>query len=96
MIRRLLMILSFFFALSLTAFSQNDTIMLENIEISASYINNKVQHKTMERKIDTAVIKRLKTVSLSQLLIQHSPVFIKTYGPGGTASASFRQDRKSW
>ena len=90
MIRRLLMILSFFFALSLTAFSQNDTIMLENIEISASYINNKVQHKTMERKIDTAVIKRLKTVSLSQLLIQHSPVFIKTYGPGGTASASFR------
>lgn len=90
MIRRLLMILSFFFALSLTAFSQNDTIMLENIEISASYINNKVQQKTMERKIDTAVIKRLKTVSLSQLLIQHSPVFIKTYGPGGTASASFR------
>lgn len=44
----------------------------------------------MERKIDTALIKRLKTVSLSQLLIQHSPVFIKTYGPGGTASASFR------
>lgn len=90
MTRRLLVILSFLFALSLTAFSQNDTVMLENIEISASYINNKVQQKTMERKIDTAVIKRLKTVSLSQLLIQHSPVFIKTYGPGGTASASFR------
>ena len=90
MTRRLLMILSFLFALSLTAFSQNDTVMLENIEISASYVNNKVQQKTMERKIDTAVIKRLKTVSLSQLLIQHSPVFIKTYGPGGTASASFR------
>ena len=90
MTRRLLVILSFLFALSLTAFSQNDTVMLENIEISASYINNKVQQKTMERKIDTAVIKRLKTVSLSQLLIQHSPVFIKTYGPGSTASASFR------
>lgn len=90
MTRRLLVILSFLFALSLTAFSQNDTVMLENIEISASYITNKVQQKTMERKIDTAVIKRLQTVSLSQLLIQHSPVFIKTYGPGGTASASFR------
>ena len=90
MTRRLLVILPFLFALSLTAFSQNDTVMLENIEISASYINNKVQQKTMERKIDTAVIKRLQTVSLSQLLIQHSPVFIKTYGPGGTASASFR------
>ena len=44
----------------------------------------------MERKIDTAIIKRLETVSLSQLLIQHSPVFIKSYGPGSTASASFR------
>ena len=90
MTRRLLIILSIFFALSVTVLAQNDTIILENIEISASYINNKVQQKTMERKIDTAVIKRLQTVSLSQLLIQHSPVFIKTYGPGGTASASFR------
>lgn len=90
MTRRLLIILSFLFALSLTAFSQNDTVMLENIEISASYINNKVQQKTMERKIDAAILKSLKTISLSQLLIQHSPVFIKSSGPGSTASASFR------
>lgn len=90
MTRRLLVILSILFVLSITVSAQNDTIMLENIEISASYINNKVQQKTMERKIDTAIMKRLQTVSLSQLLIQHSPVFIKTNGPGGTASASFR------
>ena len=90
MIRRSLMILSFFFALSFTVFSQNDTIMLDNIEISASYISNKVEQKIMERKIDAAIVKSLKTISLSQLLIQHSPVFIKTNGPGGTATASFR------
>ena len=90
MTRRLLMILSFFFALSVTTLAQNDTIMLENIEISASYINSKVQQKTMERKIDAAILKSLKTISLSQLLIQHSPVFIKSSGPGSTASASFR------
>ena len=72
------------------ASAQNDTIMLESVEINAAHVFNKVSKETMERKIDTAVIKRLKTVSLSQLLIQHSPVFIKTYGPGGTASASFR------
>ena len=90
MTRRLLVILSILFVLSITVSAQNDTIMLENIEISAAYINNKVQQKTMERKIDTAIMKRLQTVSLSQLLIQHSPVFIKTNGPGGTASASFR------
>ncbi len=88
--KRLLTILSILFVLSITASAQNDTIVLENIEINAAYINNKVSKATMERKIDTAVIKRLQTVNLSQLLIQHSPVFIKTYGPGGTASASFR------
>ena len=90
MTRRLLIILSFLFTLSVTTLAQNDTIMLENIEISASYINSKVQQKTMERKIDAMIVKSLKTISLSQLLIQHSPVFIKSSGPGSTASASFR------
>ena len=76
--------------LNINLLAQNDTIMLDYVEISASHINNKVQEKVMERKIDTAIMQRLQTASLSQLLIQHSPVFIKTYGPGGTASASFR------
>lgn len=84
------MILSIFFALSVTASAQNDTVFLQSVEVMSSYVSNKVSKETLERKIDTAIIKRLKTVSLSQLLIQHSPVFIKTYGPGGTASASFR------
>jgi len=76
--------------LNINLLAQNDTIMLDYVEISALHINNKVQEKAMERKIDTAIVQRLQTASLSQLLIQHSPVFIKTYGPGGTASASFR------
>ena len=76
--------------LNINSLAQNDTIMLDYVEISASHINNKVQEKAMERKIDTAIMQRLQTASLSQLLIQHSPVFIKTYGPGGTASASVR------
>ena len=90
MIRRLLFILPFLFTLSLASVAQNDTILLDYVEISASAINNKVQEKAMERKIDTAIMQRLQTAPLSQLLIQHSPVYIKTYGPGGTASASFR------
>ncbi len=88
---RLLIILSILFMLSIAGFAQNDTIFLQSVEVSASAVyNNKVSRETMERRIDTAVINRLQTRSLSQLLIQHSPVFIKTYGPGGTASASFR------
>ena len=88
--KRLLIILSVLFALSVTALAQNDTVYLQSVEVTSSYISNKVSKNTMERRIDTAIIKRLETVSLSQLLIQHSPVFIKTYGPGSTASASFR------
>lgn len=89
--RLTVIILSLLFALNVRLSAQNDTIVLESVEVSALAIfNKKQQQQTMERKIDTATIKRLKTVSLSQLLIQHSPVFIKTYGPGGTASASFR------
>ena len=88
--KRLLIILSILFTLGVAASAQNDVIMLEPVEIKSTYILNKVLKETMERKIDTAVIKRLQTRSLSQLLIQHSPVFIKTYGPGSSASASFR------
>ena len=67
MIRRLLIILSILFALSVMASAQNDTIMLESVEINAAHVFNKVSKETMERKIDTAVIKRLQTRSLSQL-----------------------------
>ena len=42
------------------------------------------------RKLDTIVLKAKSTSTLSDLLIQHSPVFIKTYGPGGVSTASFR------
>ena len=88
--RNKLLILTLFFVLNLVSLAQNDTIFLQSVEVSVSAVYNKVSKETMERRIDTALIKRLKTVSLSQLLIQHSPVFIKTNGPGGTASASFR------
>lgn len=91
MVKLTVIILSLLFTLNIRLSAQDDTILLEPVEVSASAVfNKKSQQQSMERKIDTAIMKRLKTVSLSQLLIQHSPVFIKTYGPGGTASASFR------
>lgn len=85
-----LILLILFFVLNNNALTQNDTIYLQSVEITSSHIYNKVSKETMERRIDTVAIKRLQTRSLSQLLIQHSPVFIKTCGLGSTASASFR------
>lgn len=78
-----------FLAMAFSASAQ-DTIMLQSVEIKAVAIKNNGIETTMERRLDTSVIKRLGSVPMSQLLIQHSPVFIKTYGPGGIATASFR------
>ena len=67
-----------------------DTIVLQSVEVNAAAIRQNQAEAAMERKMDTALLKRLNTITMSQLLIQHSPVFIKTYGPGGLATASFR------
>lgn len=83
------LILLMFFAMAFSASAQ-DTIMLQSVEIKAVAIRSNELETTMGRRMDTSVINRLSSVPMSQLLIQHSPVFIKTYGPGGIATASFR------
>lgn len=45
---------------------------------------------TMTTHIDTLVLQMLKTRTLSELLSSYTPVFIKSYGRGSSASASFR------
>ena len=45
---------------------------------------------TMTTRIDTLVLQMLKTQTISELLSSYSPVFIKSYGRGSSATASFR------
>ena len=78
------------FLLASYAIMAQDTIVLQSVEVNAEAIRKNQAETAMERKMDTALLKRLNTITMSQLLIQHSPVFIKTYGPGGVATASFR------
>ena len=78
-----------FLLVSYAAMAQ-DTIVLQSVEVNADAIRKNKAEAAMERTMDTALLKRLNTITMSQLLIQHSPVFIKTYGPGGVATASFR------
>ena len=78
-----------FLVVSYAAMAQ-DTIVLQTVEVNADAIRRNQAEQAMERKMDTALLKRLNTITMSQLLIQHSPVFIKTFGPGGLATASFR------
>ena len=78
------------FLLASYAMLAQDTIVLPAVEVDAEAIRRNQAEAAMELKMDTAILKRLNTITMSQLLIQHSPVFIKTYGPGGVATASFR------
>jgi len=43
-----------------------------------------------QTKVDTLVLLEKKSVSLSELLSENTPVFIKSHGRGALATASFR------
>ena len=86
--RRFITLLFFFLAtLSLQA---QDTITLKTVEVTAERDRVEAVKPLVSRKLDTIILKSKSTATLSDLLIQHSPVFIKTYGPGGVSTASFR------
>ncbi len=65
-----------------------DTISIEEVHV---YGKKTIEEAgTMTTHIDTLVLQMLKTQTISELLSSFSPVFIKSYGRGSTATASFR------
>ena len=74
-----------------TLFAQaQDTITLNAVNVTAEGIQKEELRPLVMKKMDSLVLETKSTSTLSELLIQHSPVFIKTYGPGGISTASFR------
>ena len=67
-----------------------DTITLDAVNVTADKLAAEKLKPLVTRKVDSLVLENKSTSTLSDLLIQHSPVFIKTYGPGGVSTASFR------
>ena len=67
-----------------------DTITLGTINVTADKWAAETLKPLVMRKMDSLSLESKSTSALSELLIQHSPVFIKTYGPGGVSTASFR------
>ena len=70
--------------------SGQDTIRLNTVEITGERDRVEAVKPLVARRLDTLVLQSRSTSNLSELLIRHSPVFIKTYGPGGVSTASFR------
>ena len=88
--RHFVIIVLFFLGMALSQLHAQDTIMLQSVEVTAEKSDIEALKPLVAKKLDTLVLQSKSTSSLSDLLIQHSPVFIKTYGPGGTSTASFR------
>ena len=87
---KIICFLTLFWAVLLTSLHAQDTITLDAINVTAGKVATETLKPMVMRKVDSLVLENKSTSSLSELLIQHSPVFIKTYGPGGVSTASFR------
>lgn len=67
-----------------------DTIVLDPVLVKGEGASSVLLKPLVSKKVDSLSIQSMSTSTMSDLLIQHSPVFIKTYGPGGLSTASFR------
>lgn len=68
---------------------QNDTIEIKEVIISRKQISSELPGFKIT-SIDTAVLKNYSLFSLAEVLNETSPLFIKSYGSGGSSTPSFR------
>lgn len=65
-----------------------DTIRIQEVKV---YGKRKIEEAGVTvTHIDTLAIQMMKTQTISELLSSYTPVFMKSYGRGSTATASFR------
>ena len=93
--KKIIIILSVLFS-ELGVYSQNtrDTVIhIDEVKIIDSKINKKNGRLSIcyePNKLDSSVIIRNTETDLSELLLLHSHIFIKSYGQGSVATASIR------
>lgn len=76
------------FANDMYAQKLTDTIALPEVKILGK---RKIEEAGLHvTHVDTLELKTMKTLTISELLSSYSPIFIKSYGRGSTATASFR------
>ncbi len=70
-------------------FFAQDTVQLKNVEISVSRYDFAAQGKKIQT-IDSLSLAQFRFSNISDVLSYNTPVHIKTYGPGGISSSTFR------
>ncbi len=91
MFRKLVFIL--FVVISIKGFTQgiqDSVYMLPSATVSAEKVFQKEQAGMKETKLDTLILAQKINLSLSDLLSENTPVFIKNHGRGALSTASFR------
>ncbi len=88
MIRSGLLIITGILSVSLLFGQGSDTIKLTPVTIQAKPIYSLSGFKQTDA--DTTALRSLDYASLADLLSRHTPIFIKSYGQGNLATASFR------
>jgi len=85
----LLCVLAFqFYSGELVAQKLTDTIPLREVQVYGK--RNLDEAGLQITRIDTIAMQMMKNQTISELLTSYSPIFIKSYGRGSTATASFR------
>ena len=78
----------FYFSGEIVAQKFTDTIRIQEVQV---FGKRKIEEAgSMVTHIDTLALQMMKTQTISELLTSYSPVFMKSYGRGSTATASFR------
>lgn len=78
----------FNFSQEIIAQKLTDTIHIQEVQV---FGKRKIEEAgSMVTHIDTLALQMMKTQTVSELLSSYSPVFMKSYGRGSTATASFR------
>ena len=78
----------FCFSGEIVAQKLTDTIRIQEVQV---FGKRKIEEAgSMVTHIDTLALQMMKTQTISELLSSYSPVFMKSYGRGSTATASFR------
>lgn len=67
-----------------------DSVLLKEVKVVEKLIIKKKRAGLKFQKIDTLALSNLSHRSLSEVLSENTPIFIKTYGRGSMATASFR------
>jgi vitamin B12 transporter len=79
--------------ITISAFGQTsflpDTIRIDEVEVKGSLLLNSSEVYKHD-EIDSAILKEYTLGNLSEIVSENTPVYIKSYGAGGTATTSIR------